>query len=227
MDQVSIIQPVFEDESLVVFDKPQGLAASKGKTSSLCDLVFECYPGLADVHGYNTNEGGMLNRLDNDTGGLVMFAKSDKAFEYYLGLMQDEKIRKTYNAITDGKLKSDKGVVDTPIAHHPKNKKKMMVIDTMSGSFRGKPRISWTNWDFIGKIGSYNLLEVTIVKGLRHQIRVHLASVGQPIVGDKLYNRRVYPVKYHQLYACGLEFTDMFGKQRSITVSDKLELHCL
>lgn len=225
MDSVITLAPVFEDESIVIFDKPQGMAASKGKKTSLCDVVFDIMPNLSEVKGYRTNEGGLLNRLDNDTGGLVMFAKSDKAFEYFLGLMKDEKIQKKYVAITDGRLKAERGVVDTPIAHHPKNKKKMMVIDTVSGSFRGKPRISWTNWDLIDHVGSYNLLEVTIVKGLRHQIRVHLASIGQPIVGDKLYNRRVYPVKYHQLYACGLEFTDMFGKQRSITISDKLELH--
>ena len=225
MDSLTELEPVFEDENLIIFDKPQGVASSKGKITSLCDMVFDIYPALADVIGYRTNEGGMLNRLDNDTGGLVMFAKNDKAFEYYLAQMQHEKIQKNYMAITDGKLKSEKGVVDTPIAHHPKNKRKMMVIDTMSGSFRGKPRISWTNWDFEGKVGKYNLLKVTIVKGLRHQIRVHLASIGQPIVGDKLYNRRVYDVQYHQLYACGLEFTDMFGKQRSITISDKLELH--
>ncbi len=225
MDSVITLAPVFEDESIVIFDKPQGMAASKGKKISLCDVVFDLYPALAKVKGYRTNEGGLLNRLDNDTGGLVLFAKSDKSFEYFLGLMKDEKIQKNYVAITDGKLKSERGVVDTPIAHHLKDKRKMIVIDAMSGNFRGKPRISLTNWDFETKVGDYNLLKVTIVKGLRHQIRVHLASIGQPIVADKLYNRKSYNVKYHQLYACGLEFIDMFGKMRSITISDKLELH--
>ena len=227
MDSVTDLKPVFEDESIIIFDKPQGMAASKGRKISLCDVVFDLYPNLAKVKGYRTNEGGLLNRLDNDTGGLVMFAKSDKSFEYFLGLMKDEKIQKHYVAITDGKLKTEWGVVDTPIAHHPKDKRKMMVIDAMSGNFRGKPRISLTNWDFETKVGEYNLLKGTIVKGLRHQIRVHLASIGQPIVADKLYNRKSYNVKHHQLYACGLEFIDMFGKMRSITISDKLELHIL
>lgn len=216
---------VFEDESLIIVDKPQGIASSKGKHPSLCDIIFDMYPSLAQVKGYNTKEGGLLNRLDNDTGGLVMIAKNDAAFCYYQKMMQDEKINKTYNAITDGHLRFKRGVLDTPIAHHPKNERKMTVIDTLSGNFRGKPRISWTNWDFVEKIGDYNLLKVSIVKGLRHQIRVHLASMGTPIVGDKLYNKRKYPVKYHQLYSVGLEFLDIFGKYRNVVIKDSLELH--
>lgn len=215
----------YEDEDLIIIVKPQGLATSKGNLSSLCDMAFQEMPQLSKIKGYNTNEGGLLNRLDNDTGGLVMFAKSDKSFNYYLSQMKDERINKFYYAIVDGKIKSKKGVVDVPIAHHPKNDRKMVIIDSLSCNFRGKPRISWTNWDFVKDVGPYHLLNINIVKGLRHQIRVHLASIGLPIVGDKLYNKKIYSdVEFHQLYSYGLDFTDLSGNIQSVRVEDKLQL---
>ena len=199
---------VYEDTSIIIFDKPQGIATALGKKDNLCEIVFCFFPELKEVKGYKKNEGGLLNRLDNETGGLVLFAKSNDAFLYYSQKMKNLGIDKIYTAVVDGKMSNSSGFINYPIAHHYKNKSKMIAVKK-NELYRGKPRNAVTEWKLIKVVDDKSILEVKIKKGARHQIRVHLASIGFPIVGDKLYNEKKNKSSYknHLLYASGLNFT--------------------
>jgi 23S rRNA pseudouridine1911/1915/1917 synthase len=208
---------VYEDESIIIFDKPQGIPSTAGKIGSFIEIVFKHYPQLKFVNGYKKNEGGLLNRLDNETGGIIMFAKTDKSFSYYSSLMKNNRIKKIYLAMVDGIPASENGVIDVPIAHHYSDKKRMTVAN--NSKYRGRPRQALTHWRLIKTFGKRSYLEVMIQKGARHQIRVHLAYIGLPITGDKLYNRRkTSEFSFHQLYAYKIEFMSFFYKKIKLAI---------
>jgi 23S rRNA pseudouridine1911/1915/1917 synthase len=226
------LKTAFEDDSLLIVDKPQGLAATPGRRPSLCEQVFAAYPALAMVRGYKPGEGGLLNRLDNETGGLVLFAKSDRAFEYYTAQMRAEQIVKYYTAVVARKPPAGSGIISAPIAHHAKSKKRMVVVDAGNASigqstrglrYRGKPQTAVTRWKLAGIHEHGFVLDVLITKGVRHQIRVHLAYAGMPIAGDKLYrlpgNTSESHITCHLLYARGVRFKTCSGKTIDIEVS--------
>jgi 23S rRNA pseudouridine1911/1915/1917 synthase len=173
---------------------------------NLCSMVLNDFPDLKSVKGYNENEAGLLNRLDNETGGLVLFAKTNDSFIFYSDEMKKGKIEKTYTAFVEGIPEEESGVITYPIAHHIRSKKKM-VIAKENSIFRGKPREAKTFWKIIKIINNNSLLEIKIFKGARHQIRVHLAELGNPIYGDKIYNKIKYPDFPNQLlYSNGIKF---------------------
>ncbi len=222
-----ILKPAYEDDSIIIVNKPQGLAVTPGGSPSLCEQVFAVYPELGEVRGYKQGEGGLLNRLDNETGGLVIFAKTEKAFEYYAALLKAEQVVKEYTAVVSRKPSVMSGAVSVPIAHHHKSKKRMVAVTAVSAAagkpghgmrYRGKPRAALTRWEFVGEHEYGYVLAVTITRGVRHQIRVHLAHAGMPVVGDKLYNRSGPETACHLLYARGLRFTTFFGKHMAIEV---------
>jgi 23S rRNA pseudouridine1911/1915/1917 synthase len=207
---------IYQDQSILAIDKPQGLPTATGNNINLCALIFYDFPALKDVNGYKPGEGGLLNRLDNETGGLVLFAKSDESFEYYSDQMKNEKIIKNYIAIVDGIPDKKEGVISIPIGHHYKNKKKMTIISER-GKFRGNPQKAETAWKLLKKFDNSSIIEAVIKKGIRHQIRVHLNYLGLPIKGDKLYNKNendFYP--NHLLYCYSLSFVNFDHKKIKI-----------
>lgn len=209
---------IYEDDLLILINKPQGIPTAPGKRRSLCDLVFEDRPMLKTVQGYDKNEGGLLNRLDNETGGMVLFAKNDKGFKYYSDLMNEQKIEKQYIAIVSGLINNKSGEINVPIAHHNKIKKRMIIV-TQEAKYRSEPQEAVTKWKLLKKFENTSLVELSIRKGVRHQIRVHMAHLGHPIVGDKLYNKE-NKEKYdnHLLFANGVIFKDIKGINRKIYV---------
>lgn len=184
-----MLRIVFENEDLLVVNKPQGLAAASGERENLCGLLFRDRPELSFVPGHREGEGGLLNRLDNDTGGLVLFAKNAAAFSFYVKLMREEKITKIYSAVVDGIPGAKNGVIRLPVAHSKKSARRMVVADGRV-PFRGRALDALSEWSLVKTAKPYSLLSVAIRKGARHQIRVHLAAIGLPIVGDRLYNRK-------------------------------------
>lgn len=208
---------IYEDDELLIVDKPQGLPTTFGKNkNSLIELVFNDFSYLKNVKGYNNKEGGLLNRLDNDTGGLVLFAKNDVAFNYYKEQMKNSKIKKIYTSIVKGILKNRNGIISLPIIHHPKSKKKMKVIFKKSKNI--KYLKAETHYEVIKEFDNYSILKVIIYKGVRHQIRIHLASIGYPIVGDKIYGDKNSSFKYHLLYANGLQFINLNNKEVFVNI---------
>jgi 23S rRNA-/tRNA-specific pseudouridylate synthase len=179
----------FEDETLLVIDKPQGLPVTPGARPGLCDELFAARPALARVRGYKAGEGGLLNRLDNDTGGLVLFAKTDDGFRFYSEAMRAGRIRKTYLAVVHGRPGGESGVIDLALGHSRKSTRRMLAADGHR-RIRGRGLPAHTAWKVLENKEPFSLLEVVITKGVRHQIRVHLAALECPVVGDKLYNRK-------------------------------------
>ncbi|MBN1409508.1 MAG: RNA pseudouridine synthase [Spirochaetales bacterium] len=213
---------IYIDPSLLIVEKPQGLATGRGKEESLCEEVFTDYPEIGSIQGFREGEGGLLNRLDNETGGLVLFSRNDTAFEYYSRQMKEEKIKKHYTAVVEGRMEIPAGQFREPVAHHPRNQRKMVVV---SGTqrYRGKPRPALTEFKVISAMDFFSLVSITITKGARHQIRVHLAHAGHPVIGDKLYGKNVFPgIKNHLLFATGLDFTGMDGEEKNIRYKPSL-----
>jgi 23S rRNA pseudouridine1911/1915/1917 synthase len=212
----------FQDPDLLIVDKPQGLATAPGTDACLCDAVFRDHPEIARVNGFRPGEGGLLNRLDNGTGGLVLFARNDDAFEYYSGLMKAEQVVKRYLAAVEGAFGEAEGLLSFEIAHHPKNKAKMVAV---AGKTRHRGRIhqAATRYAVVSRSGGFSIVSLAITRGVRHQIRVHLAHAGHPVAGDRLYgSRNQPPVPHHLLFAVGLEFIDRNGTRRTVSIYEKV-----
>lgn len=216
-----LIDIVFEDSSLIVVCKPQGLPTASGQHENLCHLLFPVRPDCAAVHGYREGEGGLLNRLDNETGGLVLFAKTAAAFAFYSQAMREERIIKTYSAVVDGTPQGKAGEITFPIAHSAKSARRMVIADGRS-AFRGHPRRVVTAWRLVKTHEARSLLSVDITKGARHQIRLHLAAIGLPVVGDKLYNKKKseYKPKNHLLFCNALMVPKTDGSKQRIAVPE-------
>lgn len=213
---MSTLKIVYEDDDLILFDKPQGIPTTPGEQVDFCSMVFESHPVLKKIPGHKPKEGGLLNRLDNETGGIVFFAKSHEAFLYYLEAMNQERIEKYYLAIVEGILDKP-GRIQVPIAHHAKNAKKMTAVQGKA-KFRGTPQPAETSYIVLEKRKEETLLEVKITKGVRHQIRVHLASIGHPIKGDKIYSKSPSNLEFHCLYAYRTIFKNRQGKTIDVSI---------
>ena len=170
---------IHKDEWLLAVDKPAGLPTlptPEGQEETLAAKIAQQFPKQKEIP-----DCGIVHRLDNDTSGIVLIAKSTEVYQKLRDMWNTDAVKKTYLAVVLGKLKGT-GTIDTPIAHHP-SKKKKMVPDKKEG------RPAATHWKSKKIIGDYTLLEVAITTGVRHQIRIHLASIGHPLAGDALYQQ--------------------------------------
>lgn len=212
------IKIIYEDNDIMIVDKPQGLPTGIGNNNiNLVSIIFKEYPFLKNIKGYNDKEGGLLNRLDNETGGLVLFAKSDFSFNYYKKEMKSQNIKKVYTAIVYGMLEKKKGVIEYPISHDKRNRKRMKLIKELKNNI--KVQQARTEYEVIETFKNYSILNVVIYKGVRHQIRIHLAGIGHPIVGDRLYSKYKDSFSNHFLYATGVEFFTPLNEKRVISIS--------
>jgi 23S rRNA pseudouridine1911/1915/1917 synthase len=173
---------VFEDDHLLVINKPRGMLThptGRERHGTLVNaLLAHCGESLSGING--CIRPGIVHRLDRDTSGLLMVAKTDAA---HLGLSEQiraKTARRTYRAIVQGRFSEWEGLVDAPIGRHPKQRDKMAVIPT------GRP--SRTHWRVLDSIGDkFALLQLDLETGRTHQIRVHCAQIGHPLLGDPLY----------------------------------------
>ena len=193
---------VYEDDHLVVVDKPAGLTvhpAPGHPDGTLVNALLALVPDLPGIGG--VERPGIVHRLDKDTSGLIVVAKTDAAHRSLSRQMKERSVRKSYVALTTGTMRDDDGEVDAPIGRHPKHRKKMAVVEG--------GRVALTRYRvmerFDGPHGRFTLVEAHPVTGRTHQIRVHLASIGHPLVGDAVYGRRSPLVPRHFLHAARLE----------------------
>ncbi len=170
---------VHEDEALIVVDKPAGLVVHPGSgnwAGTLLNALLHHAPALAAIP-----RAGIVHRLDKDTSGLLVVAKTLAAQTHLVRQLQARTVRREYVAVAAGDLAAS-GVVDAPIGRHPTHRTTMAVVAT------GKP--ARTHYDVVERFGVATLLDCRLETGRTHQIRVHLASLGHPLVGDPAYGRR-------------------------------------
>jgi 23S rRNA pseudouridine1911/1915/1917 synthase len=188
---------IYEDASLLVVDKPAGMvvhpAAGHHQGTLVHAMLFHCRD-LSGIGG--VLRPGIVHRLDKDTSGLIMAAKSDRAHQALTEQFKRRQVKKTYFALVYGDMKEDQGLINLPVGRHPQDRKKMS-----TQSRRG--REAATRWQVQERYGAATLLEVDIETGRTHQIRVHLNAIGHPVVGDGVYGgvRRVHAVSEPSLRA--------------------------
>jgi len=172
---------LYEDHDLLVLDKPAGLvvhpAAGHGEGTLVNALLFHCRD-LSGIGG--VMRPGIVHRLDKDTSGLLVAAKTNVAHQGLASQFKNHQVRKTYQALVYGDPKEEQGQIDLPVGRHPVERKKMS-----TKSRRGKEAV--TRWRIAERFGVAALLNVDIETGRTHQIRVHLAAIGHPVVGDTVY----------------------------------------
>lgn len=176
------VKIVYEDEDMLVVDKAQGMVvhpAVGNYTGTLVNaLLYHCGDSLSGING--EKRPGILHRIDKDTSGLLMVAKSDRAHLALSQQIKEHSLTRAYKALVHGGFSADSGTVDAPIGRHPVDRKKMAITD------RGSKE-AVTHYNVLERFGKYTFIECILETGRTHQIRVHMSSKGHPIVGDKTY----------------------------------------
>lgn len=172
---------VYEDNDVIVINKPQGMVvhpAAGNESGTLVNaLLYHCGESLSAING--VIRPGIVHRIDKDTSGLLVAAKNNDAHIALSAQLKDRKALRKYVALVNGNIKEDGGTVNKPIGRSPSDRKKMAVV---SGG-----REAVTHYNVLERFGQYTLLECILETGRTHQIRVHTASLGHSIVGDKTY----------------------------------------
>ncbi len=176
---------VYEDGELLVVNKPQGMVvhpAPGNPDGTLVNaLLAHCGDSLSGIGG--EKRPGIVHRIDKDTSGLIIAAKNDLAHAALAAQLKDHSLARTYVCIVCGKIKDDSGTIDAPIGRHPADRKKMAVTEKNS-------RSAVTHWRVLERFSGYTLVECKLETGRTHQIRVHMAYRGHPILGDMVYGHK-------------------------------------
>ena len=176
---------VYEDEDVAVINKPKGLVVhpAPGHTEDTLvnGLLYALGSSLSGING--ELRPGIVHRIDKDTSGLLAVAKNDLAHAVLASQLVDHTMARTYEAVVCGVMKEDSGTVDAPIGRHPTDRKKMCVTQRNS-----KPAV--THWEVVRRYRGYTHIRCRLETGRTHQIRVHMAYIGHPILGDTVYGHK-------------------------------------
>ena len=179
------LEIVYEDNDVLVINKPKGLvvhpAAGHQDDTLVNGLLFAKAGELSGING--ELRPGIVHRIDKDTSGLLAVAKNDLAHTVLASQLKDHSMARTYEAIICGNLKEDEGTVDAPIGRHPTDRKKMCVTARNS-------KEAVTHWEVVERYRGYTHIRCRLETGRTHQIRVHMAHIGHPILGDVVYGRK-------------------------------------
>ena len=185
---------VYEDADVIVVNKPSGMVVHPAPGHPDGTLVNALLYHCAGTPP------GIVHRIDRDTSGLIIAAKNDAAHQYLSAQLADHTLARTYECIVVGALREDRGTVDAPIARHPTDRKRMAVV---AGG-----REAVTHWEVIARYPGYTHVRCRLETGRTHQIRVHMAYIGHPILGDTVYGakKEVPGLTGQCLHAVGLRF---------------------
>ena len=210
---------VYEDDSLAVVCKPSGMVvhpAAGNHDGTMVNALLFRMDGLSGIGG--VERPGVVHRIDKDTSGLLLVAKTDKAHLNLSEQIAAHSVDRAYKAIVIGHMKQPEGSVDGPIGRHPTDRKKMAIVPN------GKP--ARTHWRVLEELRGASLLECVLSTGRTHQIRVHMASLGHPVLGDPVYGpkKSPFPVEGGQLLHAGrIGFTHPVTGKRMVFEADPEE----
>ena len=193
---------VYEDADVIVVNKPKGLvvhpALGHPDGTLVNALLHHCGDSLSGIGG--ELRPGIVHRIDRDTSGLIIAAKNDAAHQYLAAQLQDHTLSRVYECIVTGNLREDTGTVDAPIARHRTDRKKMAVA--------ADGRRAVTHWEVLARYQGFTHVRCRLETGRTHQIRVHMAHIGHPILGDTVYGAKkpVPGLQGQCLHAVGLRF---------------------
>ncbi len=178
---------VYEDNSLIILNKPPGIVVHPGAGHSkhtLVNALLHHCPNLTGIGG--KQRPGIVHRLDKDTSGLLMVAKTEQAYNSLSLQLKEKKVNRVYVALVYGIFNQEEGEIHTLIGRHPKKRKKMSAHPD-----KGKEAITY--WNVLESFSNFTLLELKLKTGRTHQIRVHMSFIHHPVVGDKVYGRGRIP----------------------------------
>ena len=173
---------VYEDEDLIVVNKARGMvvhpAPGHADGTLVNALLHHCAGSLSGIGG--EQRPGIVHRIDKDTSGLLIVAKNDFAHQALSAQLSDRSLSRVYEAVVRGNFRQDEGIIDRPIGRHPTDRKRMAVTEKNS-------RHALTHWKVLERYRGYCRVQCRLETGRTHQIRVHMASIGHPLLGDYVY----------------------------------------
>jgi len=172
---------VYEDEDVIVINKPQGMVvhpAHGNYSGTIVNALLSHCDNLSGING--VMRPGIVHRIDKDTSGIIVIAKNNEAHVSLSEQLKEHSITRCYSALVEGRVKNEKGTIETLIGRNPKDRKEMAVV-TRSG------KRAVTHYTVLEQFENYTLIEARLETGRTHQIRVHMAHIGHPIVGDPVY----------------------------------------
>ena len=176
------LEVVYEDDDLIVVNKARGMvvhpAPGHPDGTLVNALLWHCGESLSGIGG--EKRPGIVHRIDKDTSGLLIAAKNDFAHQALSAQLADRSLSRVYEAVVRGRLREDSGTVDRPIGRHPTDRKRMAVTEKNS-----RPAV--THWEVLARYSGYTHVRCRLETGRTHQIRVHMADIGHPLLGDSLY----------------------------------------
>ena len=204
------LKVVFESPGVLVVDKPAGQPSApleEGEVGTLANALVGHFPELAGV-GYTPREPGLLHRLDTDTSGLLIVARTSDAFERLKIGLKADRLAKSYLLICAEDGLPDHGTIEFPIASHPKDQRRVYACVHPRDVARYSPKPATTSYSVEKRGPKWALVRVDVARALRHQIRVHFAAIDHPLAGDVLYGGEAIELGHHVLHASRVAFKD-------------------
>lgn len=183
------LEIIYEDDDVIIVNKPQGMVvhpAPGNYTGTLVNALMYISERLSTING--VIRPGIVHRIDKDTSGLLMVAKNDKSHEWLAHQLKEKTTIREYIAIVNGTISKESATVDAPLGRHPQDRKKMAIIST--------GRNAVTHFEVIERYKYHTFVRLRLETGRTHQIRVHMASIGHPILGDPIYGQKNERVKH-------------------------------
>ncbi|MFZ2975511.1 MAG: RluA family pseudouridine synthase [Candidatus Moraniibacteriota bacterium] len=183
------LEIIYQDENIIAINKPAGLQvhpSTKKEQDTLVNGLIYKFPEIKNVGDEPENRPGIVHRLDKDTSGIMLIARNQKTFLELKEKFKNHEIQKTYWALAHGKLENKKGIIDKPLAR-ARNYKKQTIANAKTQT---KIRSAITEYEVLEEMEKYSLLELKPKTGRTHQLRIHMSSLGHPIVGDEKYKLR-------------------------------------